>query len=152
VTLHCVVPGNRKLRLLTGSNWEFAILVLGMNTFYPTSSKTFPYARPNLIPTHGIQFIETEESYTSKARFLDSDTLPKYGEKPERWKESGKVIQCGLYRSADGTKINADSNGAANILRKVVVTLGLSLEGISSGALTTSLRVRILAVQESPSL
>jgi putative transposase len=99
-----------------------------------------------------IQFVETEESYTSKASFLDSDTLPKYGEKPEWWKESGKRIQRGLYRSADGTKINADCNGAANIIRKVAVTLGLCLEGISSGALTTPLRVRIWAVQESPSL
>jgi inner membrane protein len=27
-TLRCVVPGNRKLRLATGSNWEYAILGL----------------------------------------------------------------------------------------------------------------------------
>ena len=31
---------------------------------------------------HGIEFIETEESYTSKASFLDGDTLPTFGEKP----------------------------------------------------------------------
>jgi inner membrane protein len=30
VTLRCVVPGNRKLRLSTGSNWEYGILVLVM--------------------------------------------------------------------------------------------------------------------------
>jgi putative transposase len=105
-----------------------------------------------LCEQYGIQFIETEESYTSKASFLDSDTLPKYGEKPERWKESGRRIQRGLYRSANGLKINADCNGAANILRKVAVTLGLCLKGISSGALTTPLRVRIWAVQESQRL
>jgi inner membrane protein len=29
-TLRCVVPGNRKLRLSTGSNWEYAILVIVM--------------------------------------------------------------------------------------------------------------------------
>lgn len=105
-----------------------------------------------LCEQYGIQFIETEESYTSKASFLDSDTLPKYGEKPERWKESGRRMQRGLYRSYNGVKINADCNGAANILRKVAVTLGLCLEGISSGALTTPLRVRIWAVQESQRL
>ncbi len=105
-----------------------------------------------LCEQYGIQFIETEESYTSKASFLDSDTLPKYGEKPERWKESGKRVERGLYRSADGVKINADCNGAANILRKVAVTLGLCLEGISRGALTTPLRVRIWTIQESPFL
>jgi putative transposase len=102
-----------------------------------------------LCEQYGIQFVETEESYTSKASFIDSDTLPKYGEKPERWKESGRRMQRGLYRSANGIKINADCNGAANILRKVAVTLGLCLKGISSGALTTPLRVRIWAVQES---
>jgi putative transposase len=105
-----------------------------------------------LCEQYGIRFVETEESYTSKASFLDSDTLPKYGEKPERWKESGRRVQRGLYRSADKMEINADCNGAANILRKVAVTLGLCLEGISSGALTTPLRVRIWAVQESQRL
>jgi putative transposase len=105
-----------------------------------------------LCKQYGIQFIETEESYTSKASFIDSDTLPKYGEKPERWKESGRRVQRGLYRSCSGIKINADCNGAANILRKVAVTLGLCLEGISSGALTTPLRVRIWAAQESQRL
>ncbi len=105
-----------------------------------------------LCERYGIRFVETEESYTSKASFLDSDTLPKYGEKPERWKESGRRVQRGLYQSADKVEINADCNGAANILRKVAVTLGLCLEGISSGALTTPLRVRIWAVQESQRL
>jgi IS605 OrfB family transposase len=105
-----------------------------------------------LCAQYGIRFVETEESYTSKASFLDSDALPKYGEKPERWKESGRRVQRGLYRSADKMEINADCNGAANILRKVAVTLGLCLEGISSGALTTPLRVRIWAVQESQRL
>lgn len=37
----------------------------------------------------GVQFIETEESYTSKASFLDNDFLPTYGEKPRSWKPSG---------------------------------------------------------------
>jgi putative transposase len=66
-----------------------------------------------LCEQHGIRFIETEESYTSKASFLDSDELPKFGEKPEGWKESGKRVNRGLYRSKDGSKINADCNGAA---------------------------------------
>jgi hypothetical protein len=34
--------------------------------------------------------IATEESYTSKASFLDNDELPKYGEKPEQW-EAGEA-------------------------------------------------------------
>ncbi|MEG5058867.1 transposase [Microcoleus sp. A2-C5] len=103
-----------------------------------------------LCEQHGIQFVETEESYTSKASFLDSDELPKFGEKPEGWKESGKRVKRGLYHSKDGSKINADCNGAANILRKVATTLGLCLEGVSRGALISPLKVRIWTLQESP--
>ena len=37
-----------------------------------------------LCEQYGIEFVETEESYTSKASFLDTDELPKYGEKTRR--------------------------------------------------------------------
>ena len=105
-----------------------------------------------LCEIYGIQFIETEESYTSKASFLDSDTIPVYGEKPELWKESGKRVKRGLYRTAKNILINADCNGAANIARKVAVTLGLDLDGVSRGALTTPLKFNLWTVQESQSL
>jgi putative transposase len=105
-----------------------------------------------LCEQHGIQFIETEESYTSKASFLDLDQLPTFGAKPEGWKESGKRVKRGLYRSKDGFRINADCNGAANILRKVAAKLSINLDGVSRGALIAPLKVRIWAVQESPSL
>ena len=61
-----------------------------------------------------------EESYTSKASFLDLDEIPVYGEviKVEKEKFSGKRIKRGLYRSGDGKIINADINGSFNILRK----------------------------------
>jgi hypothetical protein len=41
---------------------------------------------------HGIRFIETEESSTSKASFLDADELPTFGAKLEGWKESGRRV------------------------------------------------------------
>jgi putative transposase len=44
---------------------------------------------------YGIQFIETEESYTSKASFLDSDILPVFGAKPEGWKNLEDVYLGG---------------------------------------------------------
>ena len=103
-----------------------------------------------LCKQYGLKFVETEESYTSKASFLDDDVLPKYGEKPKGWKTSGKRVNRGLYRCAKGIKINADCNGAANILRKVSVKLGLNLSGISRGALIAPLRVRLWTIQESP--
>jgi len=36
-----------------------------------------------LCEQHGIKFVETEESYSSKASFVDNDFLPTFGEKPE---------------------------------------------------------------------
>lgn len=90
-----------------------------------------------------IKFIETEESYTSKTSFLDSDILPTIGAKPEGWQPSGKRTNRGLYRTAKGYKINADCNGAANIIRKVAVMLGLNLDGISRVLLSAPLKVRL---------
>lgn len=69
----------------------------------------------------GIRVIVTEESYTSKASFLDYDIVPTYKEKSkEKHEFSGKRIKRGLYKTKDGKLINADVNGALNIITKVV--------------------------------
>lgn len=96
-----------------------------------------------LCLTHGINFEQTEESYTSKSSFLDGDSLPVYGSKPEGWKASGKRILRGLYRTAQGFRINADLNGAANILRKVASNLGLDLGRVGRQCLTTAIRTKL---------
>jgi IS605 OrfB family transposase len=70
-----------------------------------------------LCAEYGIEFRETEESYTSKSSFLDNDELPKYGEKPVQ-EFSGKRVKRGLYKIQNGFLINADLNGAANMIRK----------------------------------
>ncbi len=69
----------------------------------------------------GIQVIINEESYTSQASALDDDFIPTYGAIPGDDKPvfSGRRVKRGLYVAKDGTKINADVNEAANILRKV---------------------------------
>ncbi|NEP82998.1 MAG: IS200/IS605 family element transposase accessory protein TnpB, partial [Okeania sp. SIO3B3] len=95
-----------------------------------------------LCELNGIEFVETEESYTSQASFLDDDFLPKIGEKPDSWKPSGKRIKRGLYQTKNGLLVNADINGAANILRKVSTTLRFSLKGVSRGSLIMPLRVQ----------
>ena len=61
-----------------------------------------------------IKVIVTEESYTSKTSFLD-------GEQPLKHESyAGKRVKRGLFRSATGRTINADLNGAYQIIRKVV--------------------------------
>ncbi|NES43896.1 hypothetical protein, partial [Moorena sp. SIO2C4] len=42
---------------------------------------------------------------------------------PKGWKPSGKRVRRGLYETAKGYLINADTNGAANIARKVATQL-----------------------------
>ena len=66
-----------------------------------------------------IAFIQREESYTSKASLLDLDDIPTYrkgDDMPHVF--SGKRVKRGLYRSKNGILLNADVNGAGNIIRK----------------------------------
>jgi putative transposase len=70
----------------------------------------------------GITVKITEESYTSKASLLDLDLLPvrnESGKSGEKHTFSGKRVKRGLYRASDGRKLNADINGAGNVIRKV---------------------------------
>lgn len=66
-----------------------------------------------------IAVVVREESYTSRASLLDMDDIPTYKQNDNaEYHFSGKRIHRGLYRSSNGTVMNADVNGAANILRK----------------------------------
>lgn len=66
----------------------------------------------------GIEVIEQEESYTSKASFVDNDEIPIHGKINCEPKFSGKRIHRGLYETKDGFQLNADINGSYNILVK----------------------------------
>ena len=73
----------------------------------------------SLCERYGINYVEQEESYTSQADFFANDTLPVYNaDNPQEYNFSGKRISRGQYRTYQGTIINADCNGALNILRK----------------------------------
>jgi IS605 OrfB family transposase len=73
-----------------------------------------------LCQQYGIQFIEMEESFTSKSSFLDNDLLPTVGEKPDGWQPSGKRVKRGLYRTSNGQLVNCDAQAAANTIRKAI--------------------------------
>ena len=61
----------------------------------------------------GIRVHLHEESYTSKCSLLDGESIGKHSE------YAGRRVHRGLFRTATGTRVNADCNGAGNILRKV---------------------------------
>lgn len=91
---------------------------------------------------YDIDYTEQEESYTSKSSFLDKDELPEYKpEQPYTGKFSGKRVHRGLYRSANGTIINADVNGAANILRKC--KQDVNFDKLCLGLLASPVRIRL---------
>lgn len=69
----------------------------------------------------GMQVVEQEESYTSKASFLDMDKMPVYKKDDNiTYLFSGTRTMRGLYKDSLGRVINADLNGAGNIMRKVI--------------------------------
>lgn len=72
----------------------------------------------------GIEVVVQEESYTSKASFVDQDEMPVYGETDTKPQFSGRRISRGLYKTKQGIILNADVNGSYNILVKGLATLG----------------------------
>ncbi|HEY4036695.1 MAG TPA: transposase [Ktedonobacteraceae bacterium] len=110
-------------------------LIIGKNPFWkqdPTMRKKdkqhfvqLPHARfidmlcykAKLV---GIQVIITEESYTSKASFLDLDPIPTYGQIESEPVFSGKRVKRGMHKASDKRRINADVNGSYNIMRKAL--------------------------------
>ena len=72
----------------------------------------------NKCVKEGIRFFKQEESYTSKASFLDKDPVPVWSKDDKtQYRFSGKRITRGLYQSKAGTCIHADMNGALNVLK-----------------------------------
>lgn len=70
----------------------------------------------SLCERYGLNYIEQEESYTSKASAIDRDELPVYhADNPVKPKFSGRRLKRGLYKSKTGHLVNADCNGSLNI-------------------------------------
>lgn len=95
-----------------------------------------------LCSEYKIKYIQQEESYTSKASFWDKDIMPVWNpDNPTRGKFSGSRIKRGLYKTSTGKILNADVNGALNILRKSNV---VSLNALySRGVVLTPMRIRL---------
>ena len=138
-------------------NNDIGKLVLGYNGDFQRNSNigsinnqnfvNIPYGKLRdkliyLCKLYGIEFKLQEESYTSKASFFDGDEIPIYDkENQKEYIFSGKRIKRGLYQTSAGKLINADCNGALNILRKSkVVDLSILY---NRGELNTPKRIRI---------
>jgi putative transposase len=136
---------------------DIGTLVVGYNETFQRNSnigkannQTFvniPYGKLRdklqyLCELNGIVFAKQEESYTSKASFFDKDIMPVYNDdNPKDYVFSGKRIHRGMYRAKDGTLLNADVNGALNILAKSNVVSCKTL--YSRGKVDTPIRIRV---------
>lgn len=90
----------------------------------------------------GIVVEIIDESYTSKASFLDRDEIPTYN-KDEMVKHvfSGKRIERGMYRSKECKLIHADVNGSYNIIVKGVFNaFAERIEGVAVHPAIVSMR------------
>ena len=95
-----------------------------------------------LCDKYGIEYIEVNEAYTSKASCLDWDTIPVNRRKGCKF--SGTRKHRGLYESSSGRVLNADVNGAGNILRKGKQNLdSLAILGLCKGLLASPLRLMV---------
>jgi putative transposase len=135
-------------------------LVIGKNPFWKQGEELgrkhnqefvqIPHAKFIEILTYkatlvGITVLITEESYTSRASFLDRDVLPTYDptqgqEQEDKPRFSGRR-DGRWYRVKGRTPIHSDVNGSYNIGRKVFPT---AFDG--PGIEATAVRPRRLAV------
>lgn len=140
---HCIE--NRIGKIVVGFNvgikQEINIGSRNNQNFVQIPHASFRSKLKALCERYGIVYIEQEESYTSLASFFDGDELPVYNaDKPREYRFSGKRVKRGLYRTKHGFLVNADCNGAANILKK---SKHDALSGVSRGCLAQPLRVKI---------
>lgn len=95
-----------------------------------------------LCEFYGIKYVDQEESYTFKASFFDMNIIPEYKEKDNiEYSFSGKRVRRGMYKTLKGYILNADVNGALNILKKSKV---VDLEVLyHRGEVDTPVRIRV---------
>ena len=120
----CLKNDIRTIVLGKTKNWKQNCNIGHKNNqnFVQMPLATLSYFIKYKAEANGLLVVEQEESYTSKASLVDGDNLPVFGEMKDTPTFSGKRVKRGLYRTENGTLINADLNGAGNILRKAIPT------------------------------
>lgn len=100
--------------LIVGHNDEWKQNNQGMQNFTYIPYELFIQMLTYKCENNGIKFIENEEAYTSGTSFIDEEQPVK-----ENFNKDRRVHR-GLFVSNQGKKINADVNGAYQIMKKVI--------------------------------
>ena len=119
----CLDTGITTIVLGKNKNWKQKSNIGHVNNqnFVQIPLETLRWMITYKAESAGLIVVEQEESYTSKASLVDGGEIPVYGKETEKPVSfSGRRIKRGLYRTGSGQIINADLNGAGNILRKYI--------------------------------
>ena len=100
--------------LIIGHNDEWEQNNKGMQNFTYIPYELFIQMLAYKCENNGIKFIENEEAYTSGTSFVDEETPIKENYNKER------RVHRGLFIGTNGKRINADVNGAYQIMKKVI--------------------------------
>ena len=100
--------------LIVGHNDDWKQNNKGMQNFTYIPYELFIQMLAYKCENNGIRFIEHEEGYTSGTSFVDNEEPVK-----ENYDKSRRIHR-GLFVGNNGIQINADVNGAYQIMKKVI--------------------------------
>jgi len=92
----------------------------------------------SLCEENSINYIEVDESYTSLCSFYDGEDIGKHDE------YLGKRVERGLFKTHYGKLVNADVNGALNILKKSKTESDSTINRLMNSGLTVPYRIKVL--------
>ncbi|OKY78549.1 MAG: IS605 OrfB-like transposable element containing RNAse H-like and Zn finger domain [Candidatus Methanohalarchaeum thermophilum] len=97
-----------------GKGWKQEVNIGDRNNqgFVEIPFDWFKQKLEHKLEFYGIEFVLVNEAYTSRCSFFDNELIEHYGE------YIGERTKRGLFKTGDGTLINADINGALNIAKK----------------------------------
>jgi IS605 OrfB family transposase len=120
--------------------YNVGTIVVGVNKGWKQESNMSKKTNQNFVGlpytklTHQLKYksllignvvVEQEESYTSKASFVDDEVIPVYNKKNYvHYVSTGSRKERGMFVTKFGRRVNSDVNGSYNILRKYM--LGIS--------------------------
>ena len=124
--------------------YDIGTVVVGCNKGWKQESKMSKTVNQNFVSipytklTHQLKYkselignvvVEQEESYTSKASFVDDEEIPVYDKKNYvHYVSTGTRKERGMFVTKSGRRVNSDVNGSYNILRKYMKSIGRSLD------------------------
>lgn len=132
-------PDCEKVIIGYNKGWKDKVK-LGSNTnrrFYQIPYSKLLQKLRQKLEENNQELIEVNESYTSKCDSLALESIEKHE------KYLGKRVKRGLFSSSDGKLLNADINGAINIMRKWKSLEGKELKKINGVRVCNPLIIKV---------